>query len=249
MFNWFDDLVKASIKWQGKEAQLSQLRAILGELKSVSLPNGSEFNQNPDLEPAQHIHRTATPGWTHRTRASKFAVDVSWRHPARPKDKSPQSYWSAADLLGLFLSAMGPAPEGATLKNFYLPLLALYGRWCHRIAGNRGVDGEWQGGAGDQPFVFQGTWNLDSRTFGLGASLAGYIFEPRDDVGDWDEVLMGARFDLVGNFHNIKDERPTFAGVSFKWAAKKSISLVKDPINGTRFGNCGETYPFLSLLG
>jgi hypothetical protein len=39
-----------------------------------------------------------------------------------------RGYWSPYDLLGLFLSFMGPAPDRATKRNFYLPITAVYGR-------------------------------------------------------------------------------------------------------------------------
>jgi hypothetical protein len=39
-----------------------------------------------------------------------------------------RDYWSPYDLLGLFLPFIGPAPNGATERNFYLPMTAVYGR-------------------------------------------------------------------------------------------------------------------------
>jgi hypothetical protein len=46
----------------------------------------------------------------------------------RRYDYNGRDYWSPYDLLGLFLSFMGPAPNSATKRNFYLPMTAVYGR-------------------------------------------------------------------------------------------------------------------------
>ena len=117
---------------------------------------------------------------------SKFRVR---RHLHNDRD-----YWSPYDLLGLFLSFMGPAPDGATKRNFYLPITAVYGRWCRQIAGR-----DPGGGVGDLPYMFQCTWCIRSgqpTRFFLGSSLAGYDWTP-DLTGTWKTVLRRARFALV----------------------------------------------------
>src|SRR5207248_8819204 len=76
---------------------------------------------------------------------SKFTVR---RHLHNGRDD-----WSPYDLLGLFLSFMGPAPGGATKRNFYLPMTAVYGRWCRQIAGSYP-----RNTICDSPFMFQCTW-------------------------------------------------------------------------------------------
>lgn len=130
------------------------------------------------------------------------------------------------DLLGLFLSSLGPAPIGATRANFYLPLTAVYGRWCAQIAGSP------LGGVGYVPAMFQCTWRVKDGTppqFFLGSSIAGYT---ERGTGTWPRVVRLGRFNLIfpdGDF----DKSP-------------SILLYGDA--GSRFGSCAETHPFLELM-
>jgi hypothetical protein len=147
-------------------------------------------------------------------------------------------YWSPYDLLGLFLSFMGPAPDGATKRNFYLPMTAVYGRWCRQIAGSHP-----RNGVCDIPYMFQCTWCIPSSDpsqptrFFLGSSLAGCDWTP-ELTGTWETVLKHARFDLV-------DRDPLQqAGYDFD----NSPMIEEFGTNSARFGNCAETYPFLNLL-
>jgi len=84
---------------------------------------------------------------------------------------------------------MGPAPDGATKRNFYLPMTAVYGRWCRQIAGSLPSNG-----VCDIPYMFQCTWCIPSGDSGqptrffLGSSLAGYDWTP-DLTGMWERVL------------------------------------------------------------
>jgi hypothetical protein len=143
-----------------------------------------------------------------------------------------RGYWSPYDLLGLFLSLMSPAPDHATKRNFYLPMTAVYGRWCRQIAGR------YAGGVGDLPYMFQCTWRTGPPTwFFLGATLAGYEWEA-DLTGTWETVLGRARFALV-------DPLPLLQrGYNF------DNSPMTEEYGGgsTKFGNCAETYPFADLL-
>jgi hypothetical protein len=118
--------------------------------------NGEDFRAGPNLTPDQHIYRAANPAWIPPppppqppATVSKFTVG---RHLHNGHD-----YWSPYDLLGLFLSLMGPAPNGATKRNFYLPMTAVYGRWCRQIAGNAP-----RNGICDRPYMFQCTWSIPS---------------------------------------------------------------------------------------
>jgi hypothetical protein len=150
-----------------------------------------------------------------------------------------RDYWSPFDLLGLFLSLMGPAPTGANKRSFYLPMTAVYGRWCRQIAGHCLIQGHPSGGVGKLPTVFQCTWRESSgkpTQFFLGASLAGHKSEPLE-TGTWRTALKHARFNLIG-------PRLQLEGYSFD----DSPSREQREDRGTRFGNCGETYPFLELL-
>jgi hypothetical protein len=142
-------------------------------------------------------------------------------------------YWSPYDLLGLFLAYMGPAPENARKRNFYLPLTAVYGRWCRQIAGHWTTP---NAGVGALPIVFQCTWRAvpGRRDFFLGAALAGYKWNVLA-TGTWETVLKRARFDLV---------REAAEGRGFNFDTSPRINRNA----GTRFGNCAETYPFLNIL-
>ena len=160
-----------------------------------SLTDEGDFRAGLNLMPDQHIYRRANPAWIPRrpdrprrgnrpalppqppATMSKFRVR---RHIHNDRD-----CWSPYDLLGPFLSFMGPAPNGATKRNFYLPMTAVYGRWCRQIAGHPG------GGVGDLPYMFQCTWCIRSgqpTRFFLGSSLAGYALTT-DLTGTWETVL------------------------------------------------------------
>jgi len=205
-----------------------------------SLTDGEDFRAGRNLTPDQHIYRAANQAWIPQrpdrprrgnrqplppqppATISKFRV--------RQHLHNDRGYWSPYDLLGLFLSLIGPAPDRATKRNFYLPITAVYGRWCHQIAGRN------SGGVGDIPYMFQCTWRTGPPTwFSLGSSLAGYEWSP-NLTGTWKTVLKRARFDLVDPVPLLQlgynfDNSPMIA-----WGYS------------TRFGNCAETYPFADLL-
>jgi hypothetical protein len=114
------------------------------------------------------------------------------------------------------------------------PMTAVYGRWCRQIAG------EPSGGVGDLPYMFQCTWCVRSgqpTRFSLGSTLAGYAWTI-DLTGTWKTALRRARFVLV-------DGAPLRqAGYDFD----NSPVIQASGEEGTTFGNCAETYPFLDLL-
>src|SRR5207247_11316788 len=91
-------------------------------------------------------------------------------------------------------------------------------------------------GVGALPTVFQCTWRAvpGRRDFFFGAVLAGYECSA---TGTWITVLRRARFDLVR-------EAAEGRGFNFDTSPRRD----KDGDGGTRFGNCGETYPFLNIL-
>jgi hypothetical protein len=147
-----------------------------------SLPDGDDFRARPNLRPDQHIYRTANSRWIppRPDRPRRGRPPLPPQPPAtiskfrvRRYLHNGRHYWSPYDLLGLFLSFMGPAPNGATKRNFYLPITAVYGRWCRQIAGE-----DPGGGVGDHPYMFQCTWCVRSgqpTRFSLGSSLAGRL--------------------------------------------------------------------------
>lgn len=134
-------------------------------------------------------------------------------------------YWNNYDLLGLFLSSLGPAPANATKESFYLPLVCMYGRWCAQIGSKT-------------PFMYSCCFrSRGERDFFLGASLEGYAWD-YELTGRWKPMLQMARFSLVNT------ERFRLTNWSFDVSPKRQT----DPVRGARFGNCAETLPFIHLL-
>jgi hypothetical protein len=217
---------------------------------SRSVPNGQEYigTQQNGLDPTQHIRRQQTRRWRQGERqgVSKFGVaGRSWRKQ-RPQH-AQLSYWSPFDLLGLFFSKMGPAPNFATATeaNFYLPLTAAFARFCMWIGFNKqpaltddpNEDRTGQG-VGDPPYYFQCTWDRQTGNFFLGAVLAGYEWA-QGSTGTWKPTLRRSRYGLLNGFHN-------FPGVYQQWDNSPTIQAGSSQ---TRFGNCAETYPLLEMLG
>lgn len=196
-----------------------------------SLPNGRDYNLDPRLRPNQHIFRDGDPLWPGSTLKQRERAKMS-RFKLRRHLHNTRSFSNPYDLLGLFLSSLGPAPIGATRENFYLPLTAVYGRWCAQIAGRA------LGGVGFFPAVFQCTWRIAdgmAPQFFLGSSVAGYTDQDgytNQDVGTWREVVRKGRFDLL------------FPGGNFD----QSPSRTQNGNAGSRFGSCAETHPFLELM-
>jgi hypothetical protein len=131
-----------------------------------SFPSGTDFRAGPNLTPDQHTYRAANPAWIPPLppppRGRGERSELPPQPPQSPATISKftvrrhlhngRDYWSPYDLLGLFLSSIGPAPDGATKRNFYLPMTAAYGRWCRQIAGSYP-----RNGVCDHPYMFQCT--------------------------------------------------------------------------------------------
>jgi hypothetical protein len=195
-----------------------------------SLANGADFRAGPNLRPDQHIYRAANRVWR-PPRPPQPPATVS-KFTVRQHLHDDRGYWSPYDLLGLFLSFIGPAPERATKRNLYLPMTAVYGRWCRQIAGRD------CGGVGDLPYMFQCTWRTGPPTwFCLGSTLAGYNWGS-NSTGTWRTVLSRARFALV-------DPIPL---LQLSYNFNNSPMIEEHGEDSTRFGNCAETYPFAELL-
>lgn len=201
----------------------------MGLSKIRSIPKVSSYKAGTRFQPDQHILRSRNDNWPdppvpEPNDRSKSKL-LSYPHNSR-------SFSNPYDLLGLFLSSLDPAPIGATKSNFYLPLTAVYGRWCAQIAGNR------IGGAGFVPCMFQCTWHKkdgERSQFFLGSSLAGY--EARR-AGTWELVVKRGRFNLLSD--------TLLAEGRYDFDSSPTLSNKKTP--GTRFGNCAETHPFLKLM-
>ncbi|CZR45166.1 uncharacterized protein FPRO_15659 [Fusarium proliferatum ET1] len=211
---------------------------------------------NPDSKaygPDQHIFRMPTRD--PRPIFSKFDVNPNddWTHtntmsiPGSETTLASPRYWNHYDLLGLILSVLQPELDGADKDRFFLPLTAVYGRWCAQIGGNRATTEEkdkGKRGVGAVPAVFQCTWikgKEDKVYFALGSSLAGFDWNNEEQVGKWKIRLRHTRFDLLKGWNYIDK-----AGE--KWDYWWSPTLEENAIAGTHFGNCGETYPFLHVF-
>ncbi|QGI71155.1 hypothetical protein CEK26_003492 [Fusarium fujikuroi] len=237
--------------------------------------NPKTLKLNAKYNPAQHIYRTITKEWEDKAvpndQKSKFNVNLNsaWEHTSPDPARLPilgasdgVFYWNHYDLLGFILSLLKTDLEGAKKDNFFLPLTAVYGRWCAKIGGDRktpdppkspkdtvftGMADE-QIGVGPVPTVFQCTWIKDKGVvyFALGSSIAGHNvnWSNKSEVGVWKEKLQRTRFDLLYNWNDIHTERID----GKEWDFENSPTLNKSKRTGTHFGNCGETYPFLHIL-
>ncbi|RYP11823.1 hypothetical protein DL767_011438 [Monosporascus sp. MG133] len=95
--------------------------------------------------PKQQVHRQHDRNWGQGDNwrmKSKFTVNTRMMHSYfKPRNEWRKReirclYFGPTDLLGLFMSNLGPAPPAAIKLNFYLPLTAVYYRWSRRLASN-----------------------------------------------------------------------------------------------------------------
>lgn len=153
-------------------------------------------------------------------------------------------------MLGAFLSMIGSAPLGADKNRFFLPLTAVYGKWCSKIAGNKVKDE--RKGVGKPPSVFQCTWRTRINTdtvFFLGASLAGFDWRNHEQYGDWQKTIQTARFKLLWNWKPLQNDTDGYGEYERHWSINYSPMIdFSGRENATKFGNCAETYPFLSVF-
>lgn len=154
-------------------------------------------------------------------------------------------YWNLWSLLGLFLSLKYKAKEGSTKREFFARLAAMYGWWCRTMVSNVAEVVKY-------PAVFQCTWGRvgDSGDFDLflGHSFGGVKVPKNAVAGEqegehpWMTAVKQGRYNLL--------EYIVQTDLAKGWSFEKSPmrDLKKKGKAGTRFGNCGETYPFLSLV-
>lgn len=135
-------------------------------------------------------------------------------------------------------------------SRFFLPLTAVYGRWCCLIAGRYAILDESRG-AGREPAMFQCTWrtrNNAATSFFLGASLAGFDANDLVQVGNWKRILRIARFNLLWAWLPLRNDRWGEGNDLRRWIPDSSPTILSRGKNGTMFGNRAETYPFLNLF-
>ncbi|KAI0423466.1 hypothetical protein F5Y09DRAFT_242450 [Xylaria sp. FL1042] len=215
------------------------------KIEDLILPNGKEF-RNPEFKPDSHFPRKLDPDWVKTMDTEKQAkfllLTISSTYQGALEKAITLNWWNPYDLLGFFLSILGPAPAAATKNNYFLPLCAVYGRWCSRIAG-RAQDGwEWPNpgdGKGDWPYMFNVTWRPEGAPvnsaifFFLGSSTAGDEWKEKE-VGQWRTRVQRQRFDLL------------FAKLQMKLFAQDTFDKASSPRQWRNpsaqcYGNCAET--------
>jgi hypothetical protein len=152
---------------------------------------------------------------------AEFAVD--------PVVALGQKYWNMWSFLGLFLSMTSQAPISATKRDFFARLTAMYGWWCRELTGF---------GANSLFTICQCTWRGSS---GARADFfLGHSFEGAKGSKHWKDTVRRESWHLI--------ERTL--GQTFRtfWSYDTSPLRSDDGRAGTRFGNCGETYPFITIL-
>lgn len=202
----------------GKDSDIKIIESgyLSNNRESFSSPDGPDFAGGPDKEPHQPTRRKLNPEWGRIGSASisKFLLD--------PLVHQGVPLTSLFDLIGAFLS-VNKAPPSATAKDFFLPVLGLYDRWCHAMYKT-------------VPIMLQGTWvskGLDMGQFALGASCFGYRTK---GTGDWKRVVQEGRWALLDDEHMVN------AGYSMLDTPQTRVDV------GVWYGNCAETVPFVMLL-
>lgn len=188
------------------------------------------------MDPGQIIYR------------EKSTVDSGTKIPTVRKDKrfttQPRNpdehkpYWNLWSLLGLFLSLKYKAHPLCTTIDFFARLTTMYAWWCRTLVPNEK----------EYPAVCQCTWGRaeanDAFDLFLGHSFGGAKapVEPGKKVDKnhpWLLTVKRARYELL---------EATVTSGGKKWDFDTSPQRKVKKESGTRFGNCGETYPFLSLV-
>ncbi|KAI1747089.1 hypothetical protein F4782DRAFT_522487 [Xylaria castorea] len=230
------------------------LKQVYDKLLLLIVPEGAEFLKP---EPKSHFFRATNWDWFYKGEDSEKEKTLSsfnvrvWEPEGNPflgvfEQAASASWWHPCDLLGLFLSILGPAPPGASKENYFLPLTAVYGQWCTRLAGKGATTNNV--GTGWLPAVFQVTWRQwrpdgsklsDRIDFFLGSSLALDDYKEKE-TGQWKSKVQRARFDMFYNSLRIK----LFKQTDFE-SKLSPMQYTSNRIGAQTFGNCGETYPFL----
>jgi hypothetical protein len=188
-------------------------------------------------QPTQQILRKEKPPHT-----LEPTRKISWSG-----SETSEEYFIIFDLLGAFLSLMGPVPTTGTIvptaTNFFLPLAVVYGRWCGKLAPENRARAQFT------PTVAQITWSEEGNGkpwyFFLGTSSRGwYISDGKRPKPDkkWADLVKRTRHGYLHRILEAQHDDTRYRNYG------QSPSLDDDSNAGTNFGNCGETYPFLYVL-
>ncbi|KMU83970.1 hypothetical protein CIHG_01754 [Coccidioides immitis H538.4] len=203
------------------------LKALRANIFDLCAPEGADFKgRGENMNPDQNTYRSLNTDKADK-KNSKFLVKYH--------QHADTSYWNPHDLLGLFLWVIAVCCATANARRFYIPMTAVYGRWCRVLSPIAGSDISF-------PAALQCTWRKrdgGASEFFLGGSLAGWATKVTSGppVGKkWPDKLRLARYERIGGVIR--------APYSF------DVSVLRTPtyLAGTRFGNCAETYPFLELF-
>ncbi|OGM48397.1 hypothetical protein ABOM_003405 [Aspergillus bombycis] len=188
---------------------VTRLISIHQDITRLRCPDGQDY-----LAPAppQSIDRQLHPRWPRGI--ARFQL--------RRSTYDGVEYWALPDLLGLFLSSLGPAPMGATKRNFYLPVTAVYGQWCTKLL---------TGGDAKGIPVFLDRWE------GVLSWCSRGGFAVQEGIGSWPAVLDRARYGIIRS-----------PELQITWSQTWTPTLQRLGGHGWPFGRCAETYPFCKLL-
>lgn len=155
---------------------------------------------------------------------------------------------TAFDVLGWILSVCDSGPPGATAKNYYLPMLALYSRWCSVLGESR----------------FEGmthiTWFTNTKSKGTDVLLGATLGQPetRDTVRNKDKVTgqpvpQVKDRGLIMKRERIEYlERAGFRAPDIFIPQTEDVSRQKNQKDGTQgdpgFGGCAETFFFIVAM-
>ncbi|KAL7905451.1 hypothetical protein GGI35DRAFT_460747 [Trichoderma velutinum] len=227
------------------------LSDIYDQIKSLAATKGDNYvaPKGPS-----HIYRKLNPRFGGKKQGkdpnvSNFLLET-WtnKYNGGPDGREIQlDYWCIYDLIGLFFSLLGSAPVAANRNNFFLPLTAVYARWCTRLAGRLLNTASRQGdepGVGEVPTMFQCTWrDRDDGTgkyFFLGASMAGDSFPKTPSGNDWKDTVQRWRFGML----LAHQQTPMVLSIEFlRTEPDREASAT-----GNIWGNCAETFPFIHCM-
>ncbi|KAI1468604.1 uncharacterized protein F4812DRAFT_470495 [Daldinia caldariorum] len=253
---WMDDCVagkKGKPQTDSQEVR-DQLKRVQNFFNVLIVPNGFEY-VNAAAPPKSHFPRKLNPAWPKVANKDNDPVKFILLHwPIKYKGALEKpidvKWWNPYDLLGLFISILGPAPKTAGKNNYFLPLTTVYARWCSCVAGHAPDSRDWDprgDGVGDWPYMFQATWKPmgDKIYFFLGSSVAGDDWQevtrkgqdPNLTVGKWRRAVQRSRFDMFYNSLQMK----LFQNTEFD---SSPVQSNKNTRSNQPYGNCGETYPF-----
>ena len=139
----------------------------------------------------------------------------------------PISYYSLYDVLGWFMTVLGPAPPTATRENYLIPMLSVFCKWSATLSGGRPPV---MASIVHVPSTSQGLINVDTvedltPNLPVGSTL------PKSKVlKDQCQKLRFGLLNQVGGF-NLRAEQAPLARPTMQ-----------------HFGHCAETYPFIMAM-